>query len=719
MAHPQSSERGTRWVVKDPVSLSYFHLCKEEFAIFEMLDGETSIDEIRMRFERRFPPRTLDFRHLQEFLGRLHREGLLLVDAPGQAEQLLERRSRRRSDRLASAMTNLLAIRFPGIDPERFLQWLYPRMQWVFSSWFMALGAALILSAAGLTLFEFEGMRRRLPEFHAFFNLHNAVGLAIAVGLAKALHELAHALICKHLGGECHEVGLMLLFFAPCLYCDVSDAWTFPNRWHRVAVSAAGICLEVLLASICAWLWWLSEPGPLNSLCLNLMFVCSVSTLIINGNPLLRYDGYYIATDLLEQPNLGQQATAVLRRSLADWCLGLEFHADLAVTAIRRSWLAAYAIAAASYRWFVAIGAIWFLHKTMQPYRLEFLAQVALGLMLAQFLVLPGYQLLGFVRSPVTRARVSWPRFLASLACGIVIVAIMALIPLPMRIESPAVLEPEHAQRAYVFVPGTLVEAVRPGDVVAAGQILARLKDPLLDADLARLRGERDRQRLHIDGLERRRVQEPAAGAEIPAAREALADLDERLAQREADRERLNVRAQRAGTVLPPPLMPESKAETDELPAWTGIPLDPCNHGCYLNTGSLLCLVGDPSPLAAQLVIDQSDVELVQTGQRVRIKLDELPAAVLWGTITDLAKIDLKRAPRELAGSDDLPTRRDDRGVSRILNASYEARVKLDPHEYRLLVAARGRAKIEATPRSPGWRLARYLSRTIRVDLAP
>ncbi len=144
----------------------------------------------------------------------------------------------------------------------------------------------------------------------------------LALAVVKVLHELGHALTCKHFGGDCHEIGVLLLFFTPCLYCNVSDAWLFPGKWPRIAVSAAGIAVEVFLAAIATFLWWFSIPGVFNTLCLNIMIVCSLNTLLINGNPLLRYDGYYVLADLLDVPNLGQQSRWLLGRLLAGFFLG-------------------------------------------------------------------------------------------------------------------------------------------------------------------------------------------------------------------------------------------------------------------------------------------------------------------------------------------------------------------------------------------------------------
>ena len=156
---------------------------------------------------------------------------------------------------------------------------------------------------------QFDEFHTKLPTFHQFFEAKNWIYLGVTLAVTKVIHEFGHGLTCKHFGGECHEMGVMLLVLTPCLYCNVSDSWMLPNKWHRAWIGAAGMYVEIVIASICTFLWWFSEPGLLHQLCLSTMFVCSVSTMMFNANPLLRYDGYYILADLMEIPNLRQKAS--------------------------------------------------------------------------------------------------------------------------------------------------------------------------------------------------------------------------------------------------------------------------------------------------------------------------------------------------------------------------------------------------------------------------
>ena len=173
----------------------------------------------------------------------------------------------------------------------------------------------LALSALSLVLVKFDVFQSKLPEFHQFFNLKNAIWLSIVLGVTKVIHEFGHGLSCRAFGGEVHEMGFLFLCFSPAMYCNVSDAWTLPSKWKRIIISFAGIYVELMIAAIATFIWWNSPAYPfLNNLALALMVVCSVSTVMFNGNPLMRYDGYYVLADWLEIPNLRDRCNRYLQR---------------------------------------------------------------------------------------------------------------------------------------------------------------------------------------------------------------------------------------------------------------------------------------------------------------------------------------------------------------------------------------------------------------------
>jgi putative peptide zinc metalloprotease protein len=703
------------WGVQDPVTLRCFQLREEEHFVLEQLRQPTTVTEIKARFERRFAPRKLDSRHLQSFLGLLFRQGLLMSDAPGQGEQLRLRGQRQFRATIMSGLANLLAIRLPGFHPGRGLHWLHARCRWMYSRWCVA-GCCLLMTAALLlTAIQFESLRERWPTFQGFFSPQNIVWLIVALGTTKILHELAHGLTCVHFGGECHEIGMMLLVFTPCLYCDVTSAWLLPSKWHRMAVGLAGIYVEMVLAAAATLGWWFTEPGLLNSLLLNMMVICSVNTLLINGNPLLRFDGYFVLSDLLEVPNLQPRARDVVVTGLRHWLFDLQQDRTPAVREHHLGWLALYAVASILYRLTVVVAILVLLQRAFRGTDLELLAQLITVAVVIGMVGPATWKTVRWFQDPGQRRQLRPGHAASRLAWAALLVAGVLLVPLPSRLLTPAMMEPEDVERIYVSVPGLIRSAVTVGQAVQAGDTLAQLENSSISREIAELTAEIELQRVRLANLRGARVADATVEKQIPVVEESLRDFEQRLQQRRADQARLTLRSSGSGTVLPSPRA-EDRAADGALPRWSGDPLSARNRGAYLETGTLLCLVGDPRRLQGLLVIDQSDVDLVRIGQRVRILVFEQPQQVLEGKIKAISELRLDTAPRELLVAGLLPTQAEGQGA-RPTRTSYLARVSIDNLPSPVLMAAAGRARIHTAPRSIAARVYRYLKGTLRFQL--
>ena len=709
---PQPGGERPAWVVKDPVALRYQRLGEEEFAILQWLDGRTSLEQLRDKFAARFAPQQLGSQQLHQFLGRLHRQGLLAVESSGQHETLLQRWVVRRRWQWFQRAVGVLAIRFRGADPTRLLEFLYARMRWMLSRGCLAACLLVVLAAAVLAVVRIDEVVARLPELRAFLRLQNVLWLAVALAGVKVLHELGHALVCKHFGGECHEIGLMLLVGTPCLYCDVSDCWTWADRWRRIAVSAAGTGVELVLAAVATFAWWFSQPGWLNQMSLNVMLLCSVNTLLFNGNPLLRYDGYYVLSDWWNVPNLGSQSRALVRQAAVSFFLGVPLDEPLDLPSRGRPLLVAYAIASTVYTWCL-VGAILFLvYRFLEPRRLELLAGVVALLAAAGLLTAPAMYAVGLVRDPVLRHRVRRGRLAWSSCLALVAIAAVLVVPWPCRVSAPWVVEADGARDVYVSVAGRLTEAVAPGTPVAAGHVLARLEDPELSRELTQLSGQRSQWERRLASLEARQAISTEAAVQIPATREALGDLERRWHERSQDVQRLTLTAPLAGVVLPPARVPETP-DRQTLGNWSGTPLDERNVGSWLQTGTLLCQVGDPARVRAVLTIDQTDVEFVRPGQSVWLQPSQLPGCWLSGTIVEIAQLDDETAPERLDRlTDSSPP--DDTGVKAV---RYQALARFDESGPPLLLRTGGQARIVVSPQSLWRRGFRFLARTFSLPL--
>ena len=246
-----------------------------------------------------------------------------------------------------------------------------------------------------------------------------------------------------------------------------------------------------------------------------------------------------------------------------------------------------------------------------------------------------------------------------------------------------------------------------------------RLENLDVSLDIDKLRGERNRQRLHRDNLRRQSIRDAQAAALLPTAEEALSDVEERLQQRIVDAQRLVLAAPVDGVVLPPPSRAPSQSRT-QLATWAGSPLDEANHGAWLASGTLVCLVGDPARMEGTVIVNEAEIASVHVGQRVRLWFETFPDRIASGTVAEVSELDLAVAPATLAVRGDLSSRVDVEGVARPQETSYQARVTLDefdPGDDPLIADTAGRAKIAVEPSCLAQRLYRFLRRTFHIDL--
>jgi putative peptide zinc metalloprotease protein len=710
------------WVVKEPVGLHYFRFQEEEYAILKMLDGKTSLDEIKIEFEKLFPPQKITVEELGQFVGMLHGNGLVVANVSGQGVQLKKRRGEKRRKELLASLSNILAVRFKGIDPNNLLEWMYPKMRWIYGGPARFVCAVLALAALSLVLVQFELFHNKLPTFHQFFEAKNWIYLGATLAITKVIHEFGHGLTCKHFGGECHEMGVMFLVMTPCLYCNVSDSWMLPNKWHRAYIGAAGMYIEIVIASICTFLWWFSEPGLLHQICLSTMFICSVSTVMFNANPLLRYDGYYILSDLMEIPNLRQKSTTILNRKLGAWCLGLEQPEDPFLPQRNQVFFACFTIAAAIYRWLILFGIIWFLYKVFEPYGLKVVSQTLAVISITSLVAMPLYKVGKFFYVPGRLDQVKRKNVNITLSILAVAALFIMFCPLPYRVLCTLELKPRNASPVYAEVPGVLEEIdVKPGQKVAAGEKLGTLVNLDLVYDIREIESQIKKNEVKIETLKKAQfsLKDRSAALELPEVTKSLESLRIQLKHKQVDFKRLELVAPVAGTVLPPPEVPARPSNGGDLPRWSGSPLEEKNLGAYMaGDMRLFCEIGNPHDWEAHIAIDQDDIDFVQIGQPVTVKLDEMPYRSFHTQISEIGP-EIKVSPRHLSSKagGELMSKSDESGMERPLNTTFQALAAIEDPDGRLIQGLRGTAKISANWQPLGQRVWRYLIRTFNFKL--
>ncbi len=709
------------WVVKEPVGLNYYRFHEEEYAILQMLDGLTSLEAIKERFEDEFTPQKITFQDLQQFVGMLHRSGLVISEASGQGKQLKKRRDQKARKELLGKFANIFAVRFRGIDPDWILNLLHKYVWWFFSPAFMIIWLMVVASAGTLVLVEFDVFRSRLPAFHDFFAPHNWLYLACTMAVVKVLHEFGHGLSCKYFGGECHEMGAMLLVFTPALYCNVSDSWMLPNKWHRAFIGAAGMYVEVFLASIATFVWWFSEPGFVNQVALSVMFICSVSTVMFNGNPLLRFDGYYILMDLLEIPNLRQKSTEVLRRTLFEWCLGVEQPENPFLPQKHQFFFGMFTVAAVIYRWVVVFSILMFLNAVLKPYGLEVVGRMIALTGFVGLVIQPIMELAKFFYIPGRMNKMKRHRVIISGTCVAGLLLFVLFLPLPHYVRCSFEVAPRDAAGIYAEAPGRITLCnVKPGDKVEANStVLLELESLPLEAEVVALNGKLAEAKAELSSLRERRFVDRTAELQISSAEEIVQMVSEQLVEKRAELARAKVVSPISGTVMATAYRPAQDRGDGRLPTWSGSVLDEKNRTAVLAEGDQICFVGDPTKLEAVLVIDQGDFSLVKPQDPVAIMLESYRGRTIYTSIDKKAMVDLKVTPTALAeqAGGGVKSKQDASGNSVPMSTAYHARALVDDPESEFRIGMRGQARIFTgwTPLSV--RIYRYVAKTFNFDL--
>ena len=415
---PQKYEGRTYYIVKDPVSLHYYRYTEQEHFLLTLMDGATTLDQAQQAFEQRFRPHRVTLPEVEGFAQQLLTTGLAHAESPQADKQLYQRRREQRRGERLQLLSNLLYIKVPLFDPDRLLGRLLPYLRWIFTTWFMLVSMGMLLAALLLVATHFDAFLDRLPASRELFNFKTLLSAWLAYAVVKVIHEFGHGLSCKAFGGEVHETGALFLCFTPCLYVNASDAWTLPDKWKRIIVSFAGIYVELIIAALATVVWWNTPGQPfVNSLALGLMVVCSINTVAFNGNPLLRYDGYYMLADWLEVPNLRGRASAFLKHLVGQHCLGIQAPAEPYMAAWRRLLFVNYAVLSYVYTWIVTYGILWLLHSLFKPYGLEAISNLLACGAVVSMVAWPLYRLGKNLGQRGRLPRMSLWRVLASSRC--------------------------------------------------------------------------------------------------------------------------------------------------------------------------------------------------------------------------------------------------------------------------------------------------------------
>ena len=686
--------RGDRWyVVRDPAGNQFHRLSDAAYRFVGLLDGRRSVEQAWDLVGGQLADDAPTQPEVIQVLSQLYAANLLETNITPDAMVLLRRHKKLVQQKLQNRLMNVLFPRIRLWDPDRFLCRWMPVTRVIFSKfgaiiWLIVVGLAMatvlpqwdqLKAAAGNTL-DFQ------------HNLENAFLLYATFVVIKLFHELGHAFACRRFGGECHELGIMLLVLVPTPYVDASTAWSFPSKWERVFVGCAGMFVELFVAALSAFGRRYTNAASyplLSQLFYNAMFVASVSTVIFNANPLLRYDGYYILSDMLEIPNLRLKSTEYALGLIKRHVFRLKLQQPLPPVG-QRLWLLSYAVASTIYRVFIGIMIVVIVYDKVP----------IIGVLMAiggavTWGGVPVFQIVKYLAldPELHRKRKRAIAFSAAVAAAVALLVFQ--IRFPVHVEFAGMVQPDDPLNADGNVQSGVLKSVGKGRVahvlatdgqhVSAGDAILQLDDPDVRRDLAYYGAKvREAEAQMRQSRVEDQIEFMKDAADLKVWREELDDARRRDAE-------LTITAPFSGKLIAPTL--------NELPDTIVQPGQEIGRVAVLNQ---LVIKGD---------IDQMDFQLVQLphgldGVKVEVRLAGQPGSAIAGgalTLPPGAVNDLVNSSLgSRGGGDMLVDPRDPNGIRTQL-PTFEASVKLDNQNEKYYPGQRAFVRLTLGRRTLAW----------------
>lgn len=677
-----------RWIVKDPLLLQYSLLDDAEMSVLRSLDGNMTLSSILLRLRTGWPDRDVGVNDLRQLIQQFVSSQLVI------STTRLERQPASGTSVIVwiSKLSGLLRIRLPLLNPDPWLERLRPAIKWLFHPATVGCLTILLLVATMAIFVRFGEFLQSLPSASEIISAEKLIGILLTFIIVKAMHELGHACAAKHYGAECNEAGIWLLILTPVLYTNVTDAWLL-NRRQRMLVTAAGMLTEIAIASVAAIVWCFAAPGEFQTQLASLVVMCTVSTVLFNGNPLLRYDGYFILTDALALPNLAQRSSVRVRDAVERLLLGPEESYERSPSAeasgSSHGLILTYGFVSLMYRTLITFGILILLMRMFDRWNLRVLGLGLMAFGVVSMIAMPLFQnTMSFIAAMASRPSPRRSLLRSSLLAGAAV--ILMFIPWPHSLILPAVVEPA-GKPIFATLSGQLQQAATYGTLLKQGEVIAVLTEPRLQKELLRLRSDVATRELQLRAMELSR--DTAVHGLIPEAKKSLEATRNRRVQFEKEIERLTVRASSNGILLPPRPRPRQTAD-DDLPAWIGTPLSAENLGAFVSEGTLLGYLdssllplqteadtsstaqsasGSYQPMSQShntttavaltrmellLTLSDRDRQMVAPNQTVDFSLTGNPGMILRGIVRQVASLQVSEVPGELVAAGlDIDTR--------------------------------------------------------------
>jgi len=574
--------RGQVWyVIRNPMTGKFARITESAHWLVAQMDGTRKLGEIWDAACAELGDMAPAQDELLALMTQLSGLGLLHTDGVPDADGMSDRAGRMRRRMQVMRFLNPLALRFPLFDPNRILDGLWPFARPFFTIFGALAYVALLVAGTVSAGRHWDALTGNIID--RVLAMESLMLLVLVYPLVKLLHELGHGFAVKKWGGEVREVGVMMLVFIPVPYVDASASTAFPGKWQRILVSAAGILVELGLAAGAMLLWAEMEDGLARAACFNVMLIGGVSTLLFNGNPLLRFDGYFVASDLLEIPNLGTRSNRYIGYLIQRYLFGN----TRAKTPVRapdeKGWFFVYAIAAFAYRLLISLTIVMIVAT-----RFFILGALLAIWSVTLIFVVPILKHLRFVAtSPALRGIRHRAVTVTGLAL-LLIVGLLGFLPVPYRTVAQGVVYAPYEATVHATEPGIVATLhAAPNALLEPGRPILTLTDPFADSRLDTARAEARKYQLRYEQA----LSESAYDIRLWRAQALRAEQE--ADQLQARAEAMVLTAPRRGVFVLP--------EASDI------------EGRFLMRGDVVGYLVDPGELVVRVAVHQESADLIRS----------------------------------------------------------------------------------------------------------
>lgn len=605
--HLEDGQRVVRVLV--PSEEAMYRFPPQNWALVQLFDGQTSYEKIAELYSQQRGT-AYDVEEVREFAAEMESIGFWYKTTQEKNVQLMQKSAEERRKLLKSRKSkfgDLSEIAFPAINPDTFVTWLYRHTSFIYTWWFTVVSLAAFTAMAGISISHWSEIGHDTAQFFNFTEKSwGDVGVFYVLALSTmCIHELAHAHACKHFGGRVRSMGFMLVYLTPAFFTDTSEGFVKASRFQRLTIAMAGAWAELIICAIATPVWWATPPGTMHELAYLLMLMTGIASLMINWNPLMKLDGYYMLCEIIDIGDLKEASTAYVSAWVKRKIWGLPVDIPY-VPRKRRLGFAVYALLSGLYSYTVLYILARFVGNVFRNFNPEwsFIPEIATAALIFRTRIRTLVNFMKFVYLDKKDRVRAWFQTPQAMAVG---ATILAGLLLPVWHESTTarfVLEPSGLAVIRNHEAGIVAEVnVAEGMRVQAGTNLMKLRSLSLESRVAATRAG-------YETASKRAVAASLNYINLGTAVEERNLLSERAQELQSQTDSLTITAPISGTVL--------------TPVWKD------RLGAYVPTGAEIGEIGDLSEMRGRVYISEHDLYKIEVGAPARALVEGI--ARKWWT---------------------------------------------------------------------------------------